>query len=220
MKGRNGFIKLYRKLLNSPIWEYSIATDYPQLIAFWVTLLMMVNYEEKKWYDGHTEVNIPAGSIITSIDKLSESMGMSHQTVRTCIKHLENMNMLTRQATRYYTQLFVVNWGKYQGRDSMPTHEPTSSQHRANNEVTTTKEYKEIEEYKTKTQKIAEILGIPPTKGMETYIYEIYKDYVLGDMTLIMKEWCENNKVKPTSMRWMNWVRRDAKEGKLERRES
>ena len=137
----NGWIKLYRKFLDSPLWKYAAKNNYPELVHFWISLLLMVNYEDKKWYDGQNEIIIKKGSIVTSYSELSFKIGLTNQTIRTCIKHCENMKMLTRTSTNKYTQLSIVNWIKYQPE---LTSNLTIDQQTTNKRLTTTKEVKNI----------------------------------------------------------------------------
>lgn len=142
------WIKLYRKFLDSPLWKYALQANYPILISFWFYLLLSVNYEEKKWYDGKQEIIIPKGSLIISSIHLSEFFKVNRQTIRTCLKHLEKMKMLTSRTTNKWTQVWIVNWSKYQSKDydtNQPTnHSLTNDKPTANQRLTTTKEYKNV----------------------------------------------------------------------------
>lgn len=144
----NGWIKLHKKFIESPVWLYSVQARLPQLLQLWMHLLLSANFEEKKWYDGQQENIIPAGSLITSQKHISETLDISRTSVRTCLSHLVKMNMITIKVTNKWTQVWIVNWGKYQSvnsdsnqqADHRITNDKTSTEHQLN----TTKEYKDI----------------------------------------------------------------------------
>lgn len=142
------WIKLHRRFLESPVWKYSVDAHYPVLITVFIHLLLSVNWENKKWYDGKKENIIPAGSIITSINHIAINLAISAQTVRTCLQHLENMQMITRTTTNKWTQVWIVNWLKYQMPDNSnnkQTNNPSTNEPQTTNKrLTTTKEYKNI----------------------------------------------------------------------------
>src|SRR3990167_7214056 len=110
----DGWIKFHRKTLNSPLWQYAVSAKMPHLISFFCQLLLMVNYEEKKWYDGKQENYIPAGSLIASLQNLADDTGLTVRQVRIALQHYESMGMMTRKTTNKWTQVWIVNWAKYQ----------------------------------------------------------------------------------------------------------
>jgi hypothetical protein len=61
-----GYVRLYRSLLEHPL--------VTQLPAAWfrifVVILLRVNWRPGVWWDGSRNVDVPAGSMITSVDKL------------------------------------------------------------------------------------------------------------------------------------------------------
>lgn len=161
----NSWIKLHRKFIESPLWKYSIQAHYPLLISFWIYLLTSANWEEKKWYDGKQEVLIPPGSLIFSLKHMAEFFELkSVQPIRTCIKHLENMKMITHTSTSKWTQVWIVNWGKYQMTDNSNnthTNKPlTNDKQTANKPLTTTKEYKNIRNKELYREELLEILSV------------------------------------------------------------
>ena len=130
-----GWVKLHKKFLDSPIYQYSVHQKMPHLVSLWVHLLLNVNWTDKKWYDGKEEVNIPAGSLITSAQRLSEETGLTTQKVRTALEHYVNMGMITSKTTNRWTHLFIAKWTKYQSNNK-------DDGKQDNKQITTTKEYK------------------------------------------------------------------------------
>ena len=144
----DGWIKFHRKTLNSPLWQYAVSAKMPHLISFFCQLLLMVNYEEKKWYDGKQENYIPAGSLIASLQNLADDTGLTVRQVRIALQHYESMGMMTRKTTNKWTQVWIVNWAKYQisvNTNDKQDDKPMTNERQTNDKpMTTTKEYKNI----------------------------------------------------------------------------
>lgn len=160
-----GWVKIHKNLLDSPVWKYSIHAGQPHLISLWLYILLSVNWEPKKWYDGKSEIEIPAGSWVTSQKQLSEGLSLSRTSIRTCLKHLENMQMITTRVTNKWTQIYVVKWSKFQSKEvpanQQDNHTLNINKTSTRHQLDTTKEYKNIRSkeyiYKPSTQELEEI---------------------------------------------------------------
>lgn len=119
-----GFIALHRKLLDSPIWQ--VATVEQKVIL--ITLLLMANHSEKKWYWQGEEFICQPGQFITSLPNIVKACGngLTVQNVRTALKKFENMNFLTDQSTKTGRLITIVNWQVYQGKREVDNRQPNS----------------------------------------------------------------------------------------------
>ena len=99
-----GFISLYRKFLE---WEWYTNENVMRLF---IHCLLKANYMDKKWQGKIVE----RGSFITSRDTLVKELKLSEQKVRTALDKLELTNDITTKTTNTYTQIYVVNYNKYQ----------------------------------------------------------------------------------------------------------
>lgn len=119
-----GFIALYRKLLDSPIWQ---VTTVEQKVIL-ITLLLMANHSEKKWYWQGEEFICQPGQFITSLPNIAKACGngLTVQNVRTALKKFENMNFLTDQSTKTGRLITIVNWQVYQGKRDVDNRQPNS----------------------------------------------------------------------------------------------
>lgn len=138
------WVKLYRNLLEKPIWKQST----PEQKTILITLLMMVNYTASEWeWEGKIFTCEP-GQIVTSLESIAQKSGkgISIQNVRTALKRFEKLGFLTDESTKSGRLITVENWGKYQGVDVEPNKEPnrslTKSQQTANKDLTPKKERK------------------------------------------------------------------------------
>ena len=131
-----GWIKLYRCLLDDPLWQCGTAEQKVIL----VTLLLMANHAEKKWqWQGRPYVCQP-GQMITSLKSIQGKGGkkISIQKIRTALERFENMGFLNKQSTQQNTLITICNWDVYQSCESpdntvgnaRPTHAPqTKNKH-------------------------------------------------------------------------------------------
>lgn len=119
-----GFIALHRKLLDSPIWQ---VTTVEQKVIL-ITLLLMANHSEKKWYWQGEEFICQPGQFITSLPNIVKACGngLTVQNVRTALKKFENMNFLTDQSTKTGRLITIVNWQVYQGKRDVDNRQPNS----------------------------------------------------------------------------------------------
>jgi DNA replication protein DnaD len=111
-----GWIKLYRCLLDDPLWQ--CGTNEQKIIL--ITLLLMANHAEKKWqWQGKPYICRP-GQMITSLQSIQEKCGkkISIQKIRTALERLKNMGFLNKQTSKHNTLITICNWELYQNRDS------------------------------------------------------------------------------------------------------
>ena len=89
----NGWIKLYRVLLDKYIWLRST----PEQKVILITLLLMANHEPHKWVWNKKEYEVQRGQFITSINSIVQKCGrgVSTQNVRSALKKFEKHEFLT-----------------------------------------------------------------------------------------------------------------------------
>lgn len=108
----NGWIKLYRKLLDKAIWTLST----PEQKTILITLLLMANHEEKDWeWKGKRFICKP-GQLVTSLEKIAKEAGkgISIRNVRTAIDRFQNFGFLTNESTKQSRLITICNWEGYQ----------------------------------------------------------------------------------------------------------
>ena len=144
MNTSHGWIKLYRCLLDDPIWQCS--TNEQKVIL--VTLLLMANHAERKWEWNGRPYYCKPGQMITSAESIAKKAGpdISRQNVRTALKRLEKMGFLTIQTTKLNTLLTICNWETYQfnpeAANQTTNLETTNESPSANQRLTTNKNVK------------------------------------------------------------------------------
>jgi hypothetical protein len=191
-----GWVKLYRKLLDNEIWHHD-----PTAWRVFEYFLLTVNKDTGKRTFGRFQV--------------SEFLDMNPNTLYKALQRLKNAKMVTLTSNNKYSTIYILKWHSYQGNGN------TSQQQQSNNKVTLNKnkELRSIKDFPDNVKKIAEILNVKPTEGLDRYLNDLYKRYTFKSLTITMVQWCEDNKVEPTIARWMNWVRKAERSGELETRD-
>lgn len=135
------FIKIDKKFKD---WKWK---RKPNMVAVWIHLLLEANYKDNIWQD----MEIPRGSLVTSVKKISEATGLSIQQTRTCLSNLQSTNEITIKSTNKYTIITINKWEEYQtGGNNQQTKQQgkqTETNKQITNKLTTLIEYKE---YKNK----------------------------------------------------------------------
>lgn len=134
-----GWIKLHYKLLD---WEWH---DDPAMFSLWIHLLLLANFEDKKWHD----IIVKRGQFVTSLVGLQLRTGLSIQQIRTCLARLQDCKQIECEATNKYTIITICNFEDYQvsqlGNQQTNNKQATNKQQAANKQITTTEEYKNKE---------------------------------------------------------------------------
>lgn len=114
---KNGWIMLYRDLLDSAIWTSDIPFDER---SAWIDLLLIVNHKDGQVFTKQKGcIDVPRGSTLTSIRKLAERWHWSPNRVRRYLDTLRHMKMVevdTQSDTRSGTLLTVVKYDDFQVR--------------------------------------------------------------------------------------------------------
>ena len=153
-----GWIKLYRKLLDDTLWE--ISTPHQKVVM--ITLLLMASHKENEWYWQGKRFDIKAGEFVTSIDSIARKggNGISKQNVRSALKKFENYGFLTNKSTKNGRLISICNWSRYQDNNSEantgPNKDLTKTQQRPNKDPTPINNDKNIK--KEKNDKNKELL--------------------------------------------------------------
>ncbi len=106
----NGFILIHRKLLDNPIWTCCTEST----LRVWLACLVLANWRDGSWYDGHQEVQIPRGSFVSGREKLAAVCHVSEKQIRTALVALEKLQCLAIKRTNKYSVITVTKYNDYQ----------------------------------------------------------------------------------------------------------
>lgn len=132
-----GFIKLHRKIMDSPLWQ----SCKPERKTILITILLKANHKEKTIILDSTreKITLLPGQFVTSRSKLAKECGkgISEQMIRSALDYFEKHDFLTKQSTSKstngYTLITIKNWGLYQADDrnqpsKQPRNQPSTNQ--------------------------------------------------------------------------------------------
>jgi DnaD/phage-associated family protein len=192
----NGFVKLYRELLDNPIWTKSTSEQK----AILITILLMANHKVSEWEWQGAKFSVLPGQFVTSLDSIAVKSGTSVQNVRSAIKKFISYNFLTDESTKTGRLITIVNWHLYQAKKertnkatNIPTNkEVTKTQQRGNKEVTPNKNDKNYilrssSEPDTNFQKVQEVFdnNIHPMTPIELEIIDEWMTKVNADVIVL-----------------------------------
>jgi len=146
-----GFVKLYRKLLDDPIWSRST----PEQKTILITILLLANHKSNKWEWQGEKFEVRPGQFVTSIESLRKASGkgISTQNVRSALKRFKKCEFLTNKSTKTGRLITVTNWALYQAYmaegNKEGNKEVTKPQQRGNKELTPNKNDKNDKKHGT-----------------------------------------------------------------------
>ncbi|MFF2754800.1 hypothetical protein ACFVR1_13750 [Psychrobacillus sp. NPDC058041] len=112
----NGWIKLYRKILQSPVFVDS------KKLKLWVLCLLKATHTERKQVVGNQVIFLEKGQFVTgrvslAVEYNKDVIGIervSEQTLWRWMKFLEKEGMLSIKSTTKFSVITVLNWSFYQ----------------------------------------------------------------------------------------------------------
>lgn len=148
--GREGYIKVWRRLFEHPIWLNSS----PEQKCVLMVLLELANHQPNQWEWKGKPYTVERGQMVTSIASIVEECGkgVTTQNVRSALSRFEKLGFLTNESTKTGRLITIENYSKWQGAESDTNNdtnkELTKSQQRTNKEVTTIKNEKNVKNVK------------------------------------------------------------------------
>lgn len=109
-----GWIKLYRQMLDSDLW---LDEKFTRGQA-WADLLMLANYKESSFRKRGIKVSLVRGQIGKSLDELSKRWKWSIGKVKRFLIELEDENQILINNSNVNQVITIVNYNKYQSDDN------------------------------------------------------------------------------------------------------
>lgn len=222
-----GWIKLYRELLDKPIWKESTAEQK----AILITLLLMANHEKQVWEWKGKEYTCDAGQFITSLENLAQAVGkgVSKKNVRTALERFEKLGFITKgvahqrahQRAQSNTLISICNWETYQGFEEEGWHSNGHSNGHITriykNNIIFSKENDSLYKGEENFEKIEKRGAFSPPSIDEVKEYADEKDFDFFDAERFVdfytaKDWMiGKNKMKDWRAVVRNWAKSDKK---------
>lgn len=139
-----GWIKIHERLLD---WKWA---SCPETLALWIHILLRANYKDSQWCG----IEVPRGSLVTSVSRLSEHTGLSVKQVRTSLARLISTNEISSKRANNLTMLTICNYDSYQGAENQKgkpraNQGQTKGKPKANEGQAKGKQYTEIQNKET-----------------------------------------------------------------------
>ena len=195
-----GYVKLWRKTLESSMWENH------NLLVFWIWCLLKATYKERIGKVEYQDVPLVPGQFIFGRRKAAKETRLSERTIRTCCRHLENMGNLTIKTTQRFSVISIANWAKYQEEAT----QQTTKQRPTNDPLTTT----DKKGKKDKKEKKGTIYGEFKNITLTDDEYQKLKDSLNSELQSMIERlsgYMESKGVtyKSHYATILNWKRRD-----------
>lgn len=130
------WIKLYRNLLYSPIFENEKG------LKIWIWCLLKATHIDRNQLVGQQIVELKKGQFVFGRKKASEELKMTESVIYKYIKLLEKLEMISMKSNNKFSVVTVKKWEDYQLEDL-----------KSNNKVTTTFSKSNSENRKIRTTK-------------------------------------------------------------------
>ncbi|MDT4035477.1 DnaD domain protein [Staphylococcus hominis] len=159
-----GWIKLHRKLLDSPIFQNE------KLFKVFAYCLMKASHKEHTQLVGRRVVHLQKGQFVFGRKRASEELRLKESTVRDYVKLLEKLGTIDIKSDNKFSVITVVNWAIYQNdeeiSDSKNDKKSTTNQHQMDNkstsnqqQINTNKNVKNVENDKNEKNEKNVVVG-------------------------------------------------------------
>ena len=108
----NGWIKLYRKIMENPI----VAKDADHL-AIWVYLLLNATHEAYPALFKGKKIVLQQGQLLTGRKAISDRLAISESKVQRVLDDFKNEHQIEQQTSNKNRLISIVNWDFYQGSE-------------------------------------------------------------------------------------------------------
>lgn len=105
----NGWIKLHRKITESPVFDNS------NLLKLWLWCLCKATHTEHEVIVGKQIIKLLPGQFVFGRFKAAEILNMNDRTVYDYMKLLNKLEMISMKTNNKFTLVTIVNWAVYQG---------------------------------------------------------------------------------------------------------
>lgn len=170
----SGWIKLHRKILESPTWTSEKFTRGQA----WADLLLLANWEEGFIRVRGNRINLKRGQVGWSELSLSKRWKWSRTKTKNFIKELEKDQRIEQQRNRLSSVITIVNYNKYQDKEQQ---EEQQTVQQKSNRLYTNKEVK-----KNKNNKYTDVFesfwsDIPKRSGSsKSQSFKIWQNKRIG----------------------------------------
>lgn len=168
------YIKLFRKLLKSPIFENEKA------LKIWIWCLLKASHNERKQLVGQQIIDIKKGEFVFGRNRASEELKMTESTIYKYIKLLEKLQMISIKSNNKFSVISIEKWEDYQVEELKNNIKITTEEQQSN----TNKNVKNIKNVKNNNIPASEEKSSSAYAKASKHKYGEYKNVLLKDKEL------------------------------------
>ena len=147
--GKNGWIKIHRKLQDSPIMSK------PEYLTVWIHLLLLANHEKTEFIFNNQKMVLESGQLITSRQKLAAVCGIQESKIDRILKYLKSEQQIEQQTNNKFRLITIKNWNLYQ-QSEQQNEQPVNNQRTTSEQPVNT--YKNVKNEKNEKNEITTTL--------------------------------------------------------------
>ena len=118
-----GWIKLYRKLTDNPLWKCEKFTRGQA----WVDLLLLANHEYGYFYLRNHKIEVQSGQVGYSQLKLAERWKWSRSKVKKFLNDMEKEQQIKQQITHSTSIITIIKYKEYQQKEQQSKQQKSNS---------------------------------------------------------------------------------------------
>ena len=123
----NGYVKLYRKILNNPI----VCKDSDHL-SIWCYLLLNATHKEIKTLFKGEKISLLPGQLITGRKVISKALKIDESKIQRVLSCFESEHQIEQQTSNKNRLISIVNWEEYQTNEQLMNNKCTTSEQQVN----------------------------------------------------------------------------------------
>jgi hypothetical protein len=142
-----GYVKVWRKIEDSGLIQL------PNTLALFMHLLLNATHKDKKLGTPTGVIELKRGQYVSGRIALASRLKQTQQQIRTSLKRLEELQIITIESTNKFSVYTIENYSKYQDdtrEDNQQLNQQTTNNQPTDNQQTTTKQ--ELNNLNTKEQ--------------------------------------------------------------------
>ncbi|RXA17773.1 DnaD domain-containing protein [Enterococcus faecalis] len=214
-----GYVKLYRKVMDSFVWTN------PYMYKLWNLCLMKASHENRKFLFNGKEIWLNSGEFVTGRDAITFEMNKGvkreHQvnsgSVWRWLKRFEKEGMLNIKSTTKYSIVSINNWDDYQASEHQVNIKRTTSEQQVHTNKNEKNDKNEknvvvVEEQQSVFQLYQSIFGMlnsVTTQNLEYWCNDLSTELVSEALKISAKSNARNFKYTESILR--NWEQEGVK---------
>lgn len=160
----NGYIKLYRDVINSDIFENE------KLLKIFIWCLIRATHKEREQRIGRQTIILKEGQFVFGRNKAALELNIAPSTVWDYMKLLENRKTINIKSNNKYSIVTIENWSVYQFREEISDSKTNKKSTSNKQQMDTNKNVKNVKN-NIYTSQCDELWQIYPNKKGKTQAY-------------------------------------------------